>query len=255
MFPILFRTEWFFVYSYTAVFTLGILISMIVYRWQTKKQGSFDPWLVMISFALISGRVGFVISQWSYFQERPSTLTQFWQGGFAYHPALIAGLGGLWLYCWWGKRPFLQTINTFAATLALMSTFGWVACLLEGCAYGAETTIGPFAADLPDTFGVYAVRYWTQLFGILSSLFIYLFAMRFKWQLWHVLFWLSLSHLGIGFLRGDTVYQAANIRVDILLDAMLALACLLLIQYQRNIVENMRNWVFSKNPISSKSNE
>ena len=37
--------------------------------------------------------------------------------------------------------------------------------LSEGCAYGRETTLGWLAADLPDSFGVYAVRYRRSFWG------------------------------------------------------------------------------------------
>jgi prolipoprotein diacylglyceryltransferase len=230
MIPILFRTPWFFVYSYTAVFSLALILSMVVYWRQNKQLFSVDMWLTILFFGLAGGKLGFILSQWVYFQERPFML---WQGGFTYHSALLAGLGGLWIACWWKERPFFTVLHTLSAPTALFMAFGWMACSLEGCAFGAETSPSWLAADLPDGFGIYAVRYQTQFIGILSSLLIFTLTLRFRWNFWRFLLWISLAHLGIGLLRADAVYLVQGIRIDNIINALLALACWMLLQYQR----------------------
>ncbi len=246
MYPYLFRTPWFFIYSYTAVFLIGILISIGVTTRINQKiviDGWFDGWLVGMVGAILGGRLGFVWVSRAYYQERPFELG-LWRGGISYHAALFGGLFALGIWCWGWKRPFFTHLNLFAPALALISTFGWFACLLEGCAYGTETTLGPFTADLPDAFGVFAVRYQTQWMGVGACLLIFAFAI---WQIkqgktntlfgW-VLLTLSLSHLGITFLRGDPVTMLGAHRIDTALDGIFVLICPILLKYEQNTNNN-----------------
>ncbi|MCA9929470.1 MAG: prolipoprotein diacylglyceryl transferase [Anaerolineales bacterium] len=248
MYPYLYRTPWFFIYSYTAVFTLGILIGMgLTARLNRTSQivGWLDGWLVAMGAAVLGGRLGFVLPSFDYYQERPFDLG-LWQGGLNYHAALAAGFLALWGWCRWQKRPFLPTLNLFAPALALITAFGWAACWFEGCAYGATTTLGPFAADLPDNFGVFAVRYQTQWISAGWSIVIFAVAL-WQWQRGNrqylfavTLFGLSLGHVGVSLLRGDPVPTIAAIRLDTLFDTLLILFSLILLQYlqktqQRNI--------------------
>ncbi|MCP4358743.1 MAG: hypothetical protein GY796_12055, partial [Chloroflexi bacterium] len=129
-----------------------------------------DGWLIIMVFAWLGARSGFVAANWEYYQLRPSEIWLLWDGGLSYHGALLGGCIGLGLWCIWGKRPWFPYAAQFAPALALISAFGWAACWFDGCAYGLPTTLGPLAADLPDEFGVFAVRYQTQLLGIILSL-------------------------------------------------------------------------------------
>ncbi|MEM7118527.1 MAG: prolipoprotein diacylglyceryl transferase family protein, partial [Chloroflexota bacterium] len=181
--------------------------------------------------AVLLGRAGFIWGQRTYFSERPEEIWQLWQGGFAYHGALLGGLLGLWL---WHRRqsPRPAILTDLAPTLAILHLFGWSACLLEGCAYGQETTLGLLAADLSDDFGVTAVRYQTQALGILFSLLIFAIAW-WKPSFWLTLALLSLLHAGLTFLRGDPMLQLGTWRLDTLLSLAIALIALFLLKYQR----------------------
>ncbi|MCZ7668191.1 MAG: prolipoprotein diacylglyceryl transferase [Chloroflexi bacterium] len=88
--------------------------------------------------------------------------------------ALLAALVGLWLWGVWRKRPFASYTDLLTPGFALLAVFTWAACWLAGCAYGQETTFGLLAANLPDDFGLFAVRYQTQLLGLLWSLLIFI---------------------------------------------------------------------------------
>ena len=244
MYPYLYRTPWFFIYSYTAVFVTGILISLSITARINRKlpvPNWVDGWLAGMTGAILGGRLGFIGVSWAYYQERPSELG-LWRGGISYHAAFICGILVLWVWCGARKRPLLTHLNLFAPALALISAFGWFACWLEGCAYGAETVLGPFAADLPDAFGVFAVRYQTQWLGVGSALLIFIWAL---WQIkrrktntlfgW-VLFGVSLSHLSLTFLRGDPVTMLGSFRIDTLLDGILVLISPILLKYGRNTV-------------------
>ena len=169
MYPILTRLGPFFVYSFTAVFASGLLLSWAM----TQRQAAWlntprwpDAALTTLVCGWLGARLTFIWLNWGYFVERPSELFRLWQGGLTAYGGLASGLVGLGVWCWWQKRPFLSYAGLFSPALLLITITGWAACWLEGCAFGALTTLGPLAADLPDTFGVFAVRYQTQLLGI-----------------------------------------------------------------------------------------
>ena len=243
MYPILTRLGPFFVYSYTAVFATGIMLSWAITRQQTIAQhlpGWPDAGLTTLILGWLGARLSFVLLNWGYFAERPSELFRLWQGGLTAYGGLMGGLLGLWLWCWWRKRPFLSYANLFSPALLLLIITGWAACWLEGCAYGSETVLGPLAADLPDSFGVFAVRYQTQQLGILLNLAVFGFVLWWqkRWENGRpfplTLITANLIHFCLTFLRGDTVIQFAGWRLDSWLALMFAFLGLILLQYGRS---------------------
>ena len=242
VYPILTRLGPFFVYSYTAVFAVGIVLSWVATQRQTGEQNHPnwpDAALTTLLLGWLGARLSFVWLNWSYFAERPSELFRLWQGGLTAYGGLAGSLLGLWLWCRWRKRPFLPYANLFSPALLLLITTGWAACWLEGCAYGTETVLGPLAADLPDTFGVFAVRYQTQLLGIVGNLtaFGFLLWWQKRWGngrlLPLTLFMANLIHFTLTFLRGDAVATLANWRLDSWLALLVAILALILLQYGR----------------------
>ncbi len=250
MYPILGRYGSFFLFSYTAVISIGIIAGIGLAFWRARRRNMADVWLdgvlVALLAGLIGGRAGFVWLEWGYFGERPSQIIQLQLGGLSYHGALLAGLVGLWGWHKWRKRPlrqaqgrsFLPTADLIAPSIALASAFGWAACWLEGCGYGRTAVAGSFlAASLPDHLGIFAWRYQTQLLGIGLSLLIFIWALirQPHWRpgqtFGFTLFALSLGRVGVDLLRGDSALFVGNIRADILLDAALAIISLLLLKY------------------------
>lgn len=251
MYPILTRHGSFFFYSYTAAMALGLLLSLALIHWQTRRQSPIPPAeqanavgprpqstiLISILISLLLSRTFFVAANWDYYAANLDETWLLWQGGYSYHGALIGGFAALWALLRRRGLPFAPVGGLLALPMALWSAFGWLACYLHGCAYGRQAFIGPLAADLPDNFGVFAIRYQTQLMGLLLSLL----ALVILW--WarrrlppRALFWLAVLLLSaaralVNAFRGDPMPLLANIRLDLLLDATLALiASIILIQ-------------------------
>ncbi|MCP4423378.1 MAG: prolipoprotein diacylglyceryl transferase [Chloroflexi bacterium] len=242
MHPILGRYGPFFLFSYTVVLGTGVVVGIGFAIWRARRHGLSIDWLDGLLLALligaIGGRAGFVWSEWSYFGERPSQILQFQLGGLTYHGALLVGLVGLWGWQVWKRRPFLPAADLLAPSIALTSAFGWFACWLDGCAFGREAPAGSLlAADQPDKFGIFAWRYQTQLLGVGLSLFVLILVLVWQRRLssskpfWLTLFLLSLGRIGITWLRGDNALQIGDIRMDMALDAALAILSLLLLKY------------------------
>ena len=242
MIPILTRFGSSFLFSFTVVLGCGIILGFALTYWLADEQRPqwWDGWLVIMICAWLGGRLTFIGVNWAYYGQQPSEIWQLWQVGQTYHGALLAGMGGLWGWCWWRKRRFYPYAALFAPAFALVMAFGWAACWFDGCAYGAETTLGPFAADLPDEFGVFALRYQTQLLGLFLSGGVLTAVLLLRKRLVSPILFLltlcglSLIHLGLTLLRGDSVPLVSNLRIDTLLNLLLVLISLILLQYWRS---------------------
>jgi phosphatidylglycerol:prolipoprotein diacylglycerol transferase len=237
MAPIVGRIGPLLIYSYTVVLGLSILLVVaLVARRLAGEAAPVTHLLLSGGAALLGGRLAFVLANLDYYATRVPRAFALWQGGLGYHGALLAGLAVFWL------RPLparARVADAVAPGLLLLGAGGWLACYLEGCAYGSLTTIGPLAADLPDAFGVFDVRYQTQLGGILLNglAFAVVFGLqrRYGWEaggrwFWRALALASLAHALPSLLRGDEMPLAAGLRLDAAVDLLLVAIALALAQ-------------------------
>lgn len=230
MWTILGRYGPFFLYTYTVVLGIGILlalwISAIIAR-RHKLERWLDGWLLAALAALVGGRLVFVWLNQAYFAENPAETWQVWRGGLNSHGALLSGLVVYWLWARITGRSFGLYAGTIAPGLAILVAAGWAACWFEGCAYGREALPGLLAANLPDDYGVYASRYQTQLAGTFLALIGLAVAL---WLARHynppVVFWgtiglLALSHGGLALFRGDPASLLGRVRLDFVTDMVI----------------------------------
>jgi phosphatidylglycerol---prolipoprotein diacylglyceryl transferase len=233
MYPILGRYGPFFFYSYTAVLGSGLLLALAVARAPARRAFG-DKWWHGVALALlvglVAGRAGFVASHSGYFRAHPEESWRVWAGGLSYYPALAFALGTLYLWSRYQALSFYRLAALLAPGALLWGVTGWLACWLEGCAYGRETALGWFSADLPDEYGVYAVRYQTQLLGAALMLLLGLLTWRLAPRLpAGPVFWLALalasgSRALVSLWRGDPAPEVAGWRLDTVLDTLLAAA-------------------------------
>lgn len=237
----------YFLYTYTVTLGLGVLLSLGLTASLARRDGPrdwLDGALAAAAGALLIGRVVFVRLNAEYFAENPFEAWQLWLGGLNVHGALLGGLLGLWLWARIARRPFFTYAGLLAPGLALLSAFGWAACRFEGCAYGLPATLGLLTADLPDNFGVFAVRYRTQLFGFLGSLAVFglgLWAFRRarpSLLFWGVMAGLAVVRAAVALGRGDPAPLLAGWRLDLVADLSLLVISLLALlvarSYQRS---------------------
>lgn len=241
MYPILARYGSIFIYSYSVIWALGLLGALVLTHRLAPRQPHVR-WLdgVIVTFiaALVGGRALFVVFNWAFFQQQPNEIWRLWSGGLSYHGALLAGLLALGLWSRGQDEPLARLFGLLAPGIVLLSAAGWLACLLEGCAYGRETLLSPLSANLPDAYGVYAVRYHSQLVGLalsLLALVLVLLLWRAGWRdarlFGTALATVSGAHLTASLLRGDPMPLLGPLRVDVVLDLALVIAGLVLIQY------------------------
>jgi prolipoprotein diacylglyceryltransferase len=125
--------------------------------------------------------------------------------------------------------------------MALAITFGWAACLMGGCSYGAFGQ-GFGHMILPDLYGVEASRFATQIAGLAFALvlFISFWLLRGHWPFpgASFLMYVLLYFAGQFFLestRGDEAIYLGPLRLAQILDLVIALAAAvgLIVLWQR----------------------
>jgi phosphatidylglycerol:prolipoprotein diacylglycerol transferase len=193
MYPILFRLGSTIIYTYTILLDLGLVCGLVVACLEGKRRGIAPEHIVDAAFwavvaGIVGGRLGYVLANQEYFAENLGEAFYIWEGGLVFQGAFLAGLLALFLYSTYHKLSFFALADTAALGLALGQVFGWLGCLMSGCAYGLEShgtssILARLSLDLPDIYGIHAPRFATQpLASALSlAIFILLWAIRRRW--------------------------------------------------------------------------
>lgn len=234
MYPILARLGPYFIYSYTVVMGLGLAAASLTAYLQLRHQPQrWATWvnglLVGLCAGLVVGRLLFVWGNGDYYQANPQEIGLIGLGGVNYHGAVITGTLVFALWQAWQGQAVMTQLGVAALPLVVWSLAGWVACYLEGCAYGQVTTVGWLAGNLPDSYGVFQVRVQTQLLGVvwctLVGLGVGVALIRGRVSA-STLFWLAVILLCggralISLGRGDPMPQWQSVRWDTLADSAL----------------------------------
>jgi phosphatidylglycerol:prolipoprotein diacylglycerol transferase len=193
MYPILFRLGSTIIYTYTILLDVGLVCGLVVACLEGKRRGIaperiIDAALWAVVAGIVGGRVGYVLANQEYFAENLGEAFYIWEGGLAFQGAFLAGLLALFLYSTYHKLSFFALADTAAPGLALGQVFGWLGCLMSGCAYGLEShgatsILARLSLDLPDIYGIHAPRFATQPLASALSLviFVLLWAIRRRW--------------------------------------------------------------------------
>jgi phosphatidylglycerol:prolipoprotein diacylglycerol transferase len=256
MHPTLFTIGNFQIPTYTVLLDLGLILGLVlVYIEGRRLLGDgelvLDLGLWSIIGGIVGGRLGYVVVNWQIFAEEWTRAFYVWEGGLAFHGAFFGGTAVLALYAWLrrgkGREAFWAHLDALTLGLALGVAFGWAACLMGGCAYGA-TGQGFGYAVLPDLFGVEASRFATQAVGLIYALLLLagFWLLRGRWPFAGASFlaYLLLYFAGQFFLestRGDEALYFGPWRLAQLLDVALVLAVSALLLWlwwsQRNAAE------------------
>ena len=225
MFPYLLRTGSGFIYTFSAVWLVGLLLSAwIVYR-RNRNFGRWDGLLAAVVCALLLGRFQFVWQNGEWFAENPAERWNFAQGGFGYAGAVAGALVGLVIWCWITRNKIRPQLVGLIPALPLLYFAGWLACWFDGCGYGAKTFIGWYTAPLPDNFGLITVRYQTQLAGMLLAILVGL--MLYLWfrqapnrfnspaTFWVAFACLVAIRAGLYLYQGDSPPLIGSLRSDL----------------------------------------
>jgi len=84
------------IYWYSLMIALGLLVGVSVILYEGKRQRISEDFLINliflgVIFAILGGRVYYVIFNWSYYQKHFVEVFEIWNGGMAIHGAIIVG--------------------------------------------------------------------------------------------------------------------------------------------------------------------
>ncbi|GAB4473361.1 MAG: hypothetical protein Kow00124_12260 [Anaerolineae bacterium] len=239
MMPELGRIGPFVIRSYTLLLDLAILTSLGLLAWQGWRRGKrpvdwLDAGLAALVGGLLLGRAVHVAVHWAYFEGHLGEAAQLWRGGIDWHGALAGGLAGVVVYCRALPLSFRQVSDTLALLLPIGALLAFGGCLLSSCSYGREVmTLAdyppPLALELPDVYGVVSPRLASQVYGLVLSTVVLIAALVLTRLVRRegVRFWIVLALLGggvfaIGFTRGDPIPMLGSLRLDQMLDLLIA---------------------------------
>jgi phosphatidylglycerol:prolipoprotein diacylglycerol transferase len=240
MHPTLFTIGKLNIPTYTVLLDLGLILGLLLTYLEGKRllrstTMGLDLGLWAVIGGIVGGRIGYVMANWSVFSEDWSRVLRIWEGGLSFHGAFLGGLLVMFIFAEFHREgedavSFWELGDVVTPGLALGITFGWAACLMGGCAYGALGE-GFGYAVLPDIYGVDAPRFVTQVMGLAFSLvlFIGFWLLRKRWPFSGASFlmYALLYFTGQFFLestRGDEAIYLGSWRLAQLLDLNLALA-------------------------------
>lgn len=226
----------FTVSSYTALLDVGLLVALGVLACRARSRVArpdrwLDASLVALVAAVAGGRAGYALMHLAYFRQHPGEIAQFWLGGLSWLGALAGALLSLAIVCRLFSLRFWRLADELALVAPVVGASAWLGCLASGCAYGrAGTGPGWLQADLPDIYGVWALRPNVQLLGAAWSLLLVpllYFARQSRPTGAVTGLFLTLYGAGMALLstlRGDSGPLWAGWWLDVALNGMVAVA-------------------------------
>jgi phosphatidylglycerol:prolipoprotein diacylglycerol transferase len=240
MYPTLFTIGNRSISTYTVLLDLGLILGLVLaYREGQRLYRAGGPVLDLglwsIVGGVVAGRIGYVLANWGAFAEDWVRALYLWEGGLSFHSAFLGGVLVMGLFSALLSRAgeslsFGALADAVTPGLALGIAFGWAACLMGGCAYGAVGEGWGYLL-LPDIYGIEAYRFATQAFGLGFALllFVGVWLLRGRWPfegagfLMYALLYFA-GHFFLEFRRGDEAIYLGPWRLAQVFDVVLILA-------------------------------
>ena len=152
MFPVLFHVGTFAVHTYGLVLMIAFL-SALSYAYKGSQRhpdpavpsdNVLDVGIWIIIAGVVGSRLLFVLIGWHDYRSAPdfpANLFKVWQGGLSFHGGLFGGIAAGVAYCLIKRLPVLKVADLFTPGVMLAYAIGRVGCFLNGCCYGAPTTM------------------------------------------------------------------------------------------------------------------
>jgi phosphatidylglycerol:prolipoprotein diacylglycerol transferase len=232
------------IYAFSLLLALGAALGLawaIQAAPYKERLSLFDAGLWTLLGALLGGRAGYVLVNWSYFNGRPWQIPQFQLGGLSGAGALAGGVLALALVAWLRRRPIGALADALLPLLLILAVAAWLGCWLDGCAYGWSLSAW-WAIPARDEWGLITPRWPVQLIGAVASLallwLLELVGARLELRPGMLaglgLLGLSAICFGLSFLRADVALTWQGLRLDAwgaLALLLLALCAILTIQF------------------------
>ena len=180
MFPVLFHVGSFAVHTYGLVLMIAFLAALgYAYKLSERQADPAVPpdsvldvgiWIIIAG--VVGARLLFVLIGWHDYRSAPdfpSNLFKVWQGGLSFHGGLLGGIAAGVTYCFLKRLPVLKVADLFTPGVMLAYAIGRVGCFLNGCCYGAPTTM-PWGIRFHEDGYLTPPSHPTQVYSALISL-------------------------------------------------------------------------------------
>ena len=152
MFPVLFHVGSFVVHSYGIMLMAAFLVALGRAYSVAKRQRDpdlppdsvLDVGIWMIVVGVVGARLLFVAVDWSEYAHAPDfpgNIFKVWQGGLSFHGGLGGGIGAMVVYCLVKRLSILKMADLFTPSVMIAYAIGRIGCFLNGCCYGAPTSM------------------------------------------------------------------------------------------------------------------
>lgn len=216
---------------YTALLDAGLLIGGVIAYLGAQRRDlpgakALDAALIAALGGLVGARMVYVAAHWAYYANHVRRAMRLWEGGLAWHGALMGGVVAVLASCAVRRTSPLAAFDVLTPAAATLGIFGWLGCLFDQCAYGLVTYPGQgllwrLSLELPDIYGSRAPRVAVQLLGAAWSavafVIVTIAANRPRVEGLALPLWLALYSTGsflLGFVRADKVPLVAGWRAD-----------------------------------------
>lgn len=180
MHPTLFRIGPVEVHSYGTMLMVGFVAGILLSRREARRLGvspdlPLDLGVWILIAAVVCARALFVAMNWADFAPRPLQVLYLWrEGGLSFHGGLIGGVLAAVAFARRSKLSSWLVVDMMTPGLALGYGLARFGCLLNGCCYGAPTSLpwGIRFPYYPDSEIATDPSHPTQIYSALGSFLI-----------------------------------------------------------------------------------
>jgi prolipoprotein diacylglyceryltransferase len=150
----------------SACAAVGLLLSWLLVG--REREHLIDGGIILSLAILIGSRLSFVIRDFSFFQEYPLKIPQFWLGGLSWPGGVVGAVVGILLIWLIWKEPLGELIDGYLAFFGLLVVGIWLAGWGSQSGYG-PTTESWFGIPVKDIFGIVNGRWPLPILGAVLS--------------------------------------------------------------------------------------
>ena len=204
---------------YGIMVALAVLV-LVLWMLREVRRGANLSYDTILTAALVGVPSGVIISRllhiadrWEYYIVNPGQIIGF--SGLTFYGAVLGAALAIWIYSKAGNFQFGYIADLIAPAILLAQAVGRVGCTINGCCYGAPTSL-PWGVVYthPESFAPLGIAiHPTQLYEIIYNLIVFAVLLklrgRFKPDGSLFLVYLTLYSLwrfSIGFLREGTPF-------------------------------------------------
>lgn len=184
MFPILFETDSFIIYSYGFFSTLAVLVSFLIYQYLLRKSNLdflkyYFLFFGLVFFGLIGSKIAYLVEHKMWEIEKWYRLFYFWESGLSSLGGVLLSLIFLFVFINLYSMPLWKTLDIVSISFIFGLSVGKLGCLSRGCCYGKPTSSFIGIIFPPKAYGAapVGIPLWpTQLIEFIGYLIIGLFS-------------------------------------------------------------------------------